>query len=435
MISVVLFAGHEKEARDRISEIRENPLCRDGGLILVDFTPGFALTPWAEAEHVIAFRPKDEKTPFSYGELLTKVQETAPKGDDLYLTTDRFPVTESCLTALTEVFSVEPDLAAVGGIFPDFNYFVQGAVTDASENGIQHTLYLESEVLCIRRAALEELGGVDRALYGKREVLKDWFLQVMRSRKWKMGICERAEHRVVPGCAGREDDVYDADIRHFESKWGVHYVNLVANTNLIDYMLPCDKPVMRVLEIGCSCGATLYSVKERYPNAEIFGCDINAAAVGIASFFSDARVIDLENEELPWPKYSFDCILCGDILEHLLDPQGILRKMRQYLVPGGYVVASIPNLMHITVMENLLKGNFTYTEYGLLDRTHIHFFTFDEIARMFTIAGYRIDEIFYTMPPITKAQEDLIGRLLALNMGAEEFMYRAFQYLLRAAAI
>ena len=99
---------------------------------------------------------------------------------------------------------------------------------------------------------------------------------------------------------------------------------------------------------------------------------------------------------------------------------------------GGCIIASIPNVMHVSVIEQLLQGNFTYTEYGLLDKTHIHMFTYNEIIRTFYEAGYEIEKIGSNKIQMRDEQEKLIDSLLSLGNRTERFMYDTFQFVLRA---
>ena len=85
----------------------------------------------------------------------------------------------------------------------------------------------------------------------------------------------------------------------------------------------------------------------------------------------------------------------------------------------------------LCIIEDLLKGNFTYTETGLLDKTHIHFFTYNEIQKMFQSCGYEITAIDPSVLKITEEQNILIDQLSALN-DTPRFMYETFQYVIRA---
>ena len=89
---------------------------------------------------------------------------------------------------------------------------------------------------------------------------------------------------------------------------------------------------------------------------------------------------------------------------------------------------------NISIMEKLLKGDFTYTETGLLDKTHIHFFTFNEILRLFEAGGYKVENVKTVIYPVSIEQGELIDRLLELQSGASRFMYETFQYDVYAGA-
>ena len=96
---------------------------------------------------------------------------------------------------------------------------------------------------------------------------------------------------------------------------------------------------------------------------------------------------------MPYEEEQFDCVIFGDVLEHLFDPWAVIEKVKPYIKQNGVILASIPNVAHISVLAPLLSGNWTYTEYGLLDKTHVRFFTFNEMLRMFLKAGYSISKV------------------------------------------
>jgi 2-polyprenyl-3-methyl-5-hydroxy-6-metoxy-1,4-benzoquinol methylase len=91
------------------------------------------------------------------------------------------------------------------------------------------------------------------------------------------------------------------------------------------------------------------------------------------------------------PDGAFDCITFNDCLEHLVDPWAVLRCISQKLAHGGCVIASIPNLRFYPVMRGLIfQGDFTYTDQGVLDRTHLRFFTQSGVRAIFAECGYEI---------------------------------------------
>jgi SAM-dependent methyltransferase len=101
----------------------------------------------------------------------------------------------------------------------------------------------------------------------------------------------------------------------------------------------------------------------------------------------DVEQLNLENV---FARERFDVVLLGDVLEHLRAPDRLLRKLPQVLRPFGCLVVSLPNVAHASVRLALLSGDFTYSDEGLLDRTHLRFFTLRSIVALFREAGYEI---------------------------------------------
>ncbi|HEY6836882.1 MAG TPA: methyltransferase domain-containing protein [Gaiellaceae bacterium] len=148
----------------------------------------------------------------------------------------------------------------------------------------------------------------------------------------------------------------------------------------------------RVLEFGCSTGYMSQTLRDRL-GASVVGVELNAAAAELAQahcdrvLIGDAEELDLE-AELGGER--FDVILFADVLEHLRDPAALLRRVRPLVAEGGSVVASIPNIAHASVRLALLAGSFRYREQGLLDETHLRFFTREGIEDLFEGSGYVI---------------------------------------------
>ena len=157
----------------------------------------------------------------------------------------------------------------------------------------------------------------------------------------------------------------------------------------IDYR----KPGVRIMEIGCACGATLLKVRNSNPSADLYGLELNEAAAAIAANF--ARVESGNFEVLVKPEFvgKFDYIIMGDVLEHLVDTDKALQKVHSWLKPSGCLVLSIPNVSHLTVLVNVLQGQWEYEEAGLLDRTHVRFFTLQSIQRCLEKNGFQVRQV------------------------------------------
>lgn len=168
-----------------------------------------------------------------------------------------------------------------------------------------------------------------------------------------------------------------------------------SNVHHIEFeMIPSGSSV---LDIGCHTGILGAALIARKA-ATVVGLDTDADALDVArTRLSSAHLVDIEvpgwAQDLQRLGHTgFDVILFGDVLEHTKDPSSILRSARKLLKPGGRIVVSIPNVAHWRIRIGLLRGNFTYTDSGILDRTHLHFYTRATGRALIKDSGYAIVE-------------------------------------------
>jgi 2-polyprenyl-3-methyl-5-hydroxy-6-metoxy-1,4-benzoquinol methylase len=206
-----------------------------------------------------------------------------------------------------------------------------------------------------------------------------------------------------------------------------------------------EPPFQSVLEIGCGSGATGQAVKQKFPGVTYFGVELDPVSAASARTVLD-RVITGDIEQIDLGHHDvlqnmFDVIICADVLEHLYDPWNVVGTLHRYLRPGGRVIASIPNVQNARVLDNLVGGRWTYCGQGLLDATHIRFFTLHEIRQMFINNGYVVEQMVSScdadMPTGGPWPRDIdLGRLIVKQATADHVQQLfTFQYLLRARAI
>jgi SAM-dependent methyltransferase len=149
-----------------------------------------------------------------------------------------------------------------------------------------------------------------------------------------------------------------------------------------------------ILEVGCANGRLGGHLKQIDHRRKVYGIERNAkAAESARRVLDEVFAIDVEEEDVPLDSGSVDCILYGDVLEHLIDPWEVLRKHRSLLSAGGRVLCSISNIQHHSVVAQILRGDFQYQDAGLLDQTHLRFFTFATAMKLLLDAGYAPDLI------------------------------------------
>lgn len=174
----------------------------------------------------------------------------------------------------------------------------------------------------------------------------------------------------------------------------------------------------KVLDIGCGSALFSLQVKDRN-NAEVWGIELDKEVAKVASVKID-RVLcgdafSLLNE---LPDNYFDCIIFNDVLEHLDDPYSLLKQIKVKLSPNGVIVSSIPNVRFITNLYKLLiKKDWKYEDSGILDNTHLRFFTQKSIIQMYEEAGYKIEKI-EGINPIKNWKFELIN-ILSLGFFAD----------------
>lgn len=223
------------------------------------------------------------------------------------------------------------------------------------------------------------------------------------------------------------------DLDLFHAKWGVS-LNYSFDIRMDLFpLMDLTREGLRVLEIGCACGGTLREIGSRNPTAQLYGVELNENAAAIAAAFAQILTMNVEHLDPADIPERFDYIIMGDVIEHLIEPWTVVRNMRELLVPGGSIITSIPNVAHISNLYKMLCGRWTYEDMGLLDRTHLRFFTKYEIINLFEGADLIVDEIrSKTLPLAEEGMQfrDEILSLRSVHVNPEDL--DTFQWLLRA---
>lgn len=171
------------------------------------------------------------------------------------------------------------------------------------------------------------------------------------------------------------------------------------------------RPGQRVLDVGCGEGGLGRILKEK--GCRVVGIEVEpGAAVEAAKHYERVYVRDMDTFDLPFEGQFFDHIVCADVLEHLRNPWRVLDRLCPLLKPDGRLVASIPNIRNTQTVSQLLCGNFDYTDWGIMDETHLRFFTRTGIEKMLADAGYAVMDIQPKFDPNA-------DRILALWQGHE----------------
>ncbi len=195
----------------------------------------------------------------------------------------------------------------------------------------------------------------------------------------------------------------------------------------------------RVIDFGCATG--YFSQLLAKKGCRVTGVELNPDAAKFAEQYCEQVIVaDLDLVPLAeiLPSHTFDVAIFGDILEHLRDPWKILKETQQLLKSEGYVVASLPNIAHGAIRLALLQGKFEYTALGILDNTHLRFFTRKTVEDLFERSGYFLDiidrtklSVFSEAPLIPHIDKNVFNREIVKQIEQDEEA-ETFQFILRS---
>ena len=412
-------------------------------LVIVDNSSTDGLRDWAAEQEDLSYVLLDEGH-MGWGKAINMVIAELGIDSDLLIMEGHYAVTPGYLKCLQEVLYQSDNVGGISNgvpfhqsIMPDITDYATAVSKAAQQKNLQarQVMMLHHGAILLKKGILGRLGPFEERVDGMPAVIKDYCLRMIVADE-KLMVSPQAllwnMRNSGKSIIHPEDIERGWEQKVLEEKWKMHYFNGSYNENLILQIEADTEARFNVLEIGCDCGATLLEIKNRYSRAGVFGVEINEKAASIAAHFAEVEVNNIEDKSLPFAEGMFDYIIFGDVLEHLHDPLDTLVYCKKLLGDGGCIIANIPNIMHISVMEQLLRGEFTYTETGLLDKTHIHFFTYHEINRIFRQAGYEICDIRSVVLSLSESQNMLIDQLLGMDGRASRFMYDTYQYCVKA---
>lgn len=159
-----------------------------------------------------------------------------------------------------------------------------------------------------------------------------------------------------------------------------------------------EEKCRKILDVGCNKGQILKALDGW--RGVIWGIDKDEAVLKeVAGRYTKVLKIDVDREPLNFHDM-FDAVVFGDILEHTENPRNVILKFLPRLKPGGIMVISVPNFAHWFMRLNLLLGRFNYVERGILDETHLKFFTLKSAREMISKSGLLIERVKATPIPL-----------------------------------
>ncbi len=206
--------------------------------------------------------------------------------------------------------------------------------------------------------------------------------------------------------------------------------------SLVLRMVPVE--CTRYLEVGCAKGKLGSAIKDRNPGSYYVGIELFDEVGQLAKEVLD-KVFISDVEKFDWSLLSgeqFDCIIFADVLEHLIDPARIIKLATSLLTPNGNIICCLPNVAHWSIISGLIRGEWEYSDNGLLDRTHLRFFTLQTFEKLLKEIGFEVYADGRFVHEV-KVNEEIIPVLTAMQVDVNAFMERAntYQFVVRAQRI
>ncbi len=204
------------------------------------------------------------------------------------------------------------------------------------------------------------------------------------------------------------------------------YIDTYTSRCMIFRQVPAGS---KVLEIGCGSGrlANLLTIKKK---CRVYCVEKDPALAAIGkNKCAEIHNIDIETTALPYGHGAFDCIILGNVLEHMKEPSKVLIYLRNYLSKDGFLIYSLPNIVNWHSRLTIFSGKFEYAESGVFDKTHLRFYNLNSAKKLAIDSGYRIVRLEVT-PSIYLYKEKLnflwFGiAVLWKNLFADEFIIQA----------
>lgn len=387
----------------------------------------------------------------------------ATPGNDIFLLNNDTMLTENALFWLRMGLYEKDEIGASGavsncaengqGVSCRFNHpseYLEYGFTNniPMEHPISYRATLISFAMLIKHTAFEKTGLLDERFFPGNYEDSDYCTRLIFN-DYKLVLCKNSFIYHIGGAgfsmleaqnqANSNHHIMEVNYHRYMEKWNIEPIySFFCRTELIDLMHPTDKSAsINCLDIGCACGATLLEIQNRYPNAKLYGIELDPHAASFASHLANVIHGNIETIAFPFD-VSFDYIILGDVLEHLVEPGKLLENLRAHLSDQGIIIASIPNILHFSAISKILMGSFSYSDSGVLDRTHLRFFTLYDSVNLLQNSGYEI----LNFQKLTKRPDndnsvmnDFLNRLTSIPNVVDKEQFYAKQYVFKARPI
>ena len=357
---IILSYNTLEFTRTCIESIRENTLPSSREIVIVDNASSDGSLEWLKEQNDIILRANTENSGFPRG--CNQGVEVASKENDIFLLNNDTLVPPNALFWL-RMGLYESDSVGATGSITNFaaNYQSISFEDDSTENMLryaiannipqkypyQERLHLIGYALLIKRSVYDEVGDLDERFSPGNFEDNDYGVRVIKA-GYKNILCTNSFILHFGSKSfGKKAEAYNklllTNAQKFADKWNLDpFVYFNMQPYLLNLIAEENEANIRVLDVGCACGANNAYIKSYYPNAKMYGVEIKKEAAELASHVADVVCGDVETMELPWEKESFDYIICSNLLAELKAPGETLGVLFKFLKQGGHMILVVP---------------------------------------------------------------------------------------------
>lgn len=456
-VSIVIVSYNSKDMMQAcIKSIRLNNMPESYQLVVVDNASIDGIDEWLENQNdIILISNQDNR---GFGAACNQGIKAALPDNDIFLLNNDTIVPPNAIFWMRMGLYDNNHVGAAGcmsnnavgqNISEQFNSisdYVKYAISNniPESNPYEKKVWLAGFAMMIRRPVIDQIGLLDLR-YGKGYYEDDDIGIRIQNAGYQCILCHNSFifHYGSLSFGKNEDEKIRLSVKNrnvFKEKWGfdIDYYSRARNEIVQFIDDDKDKPI-HVLEIGCGCGATLSRIKYMWPDSDVKGIELVKEVSDIGANNYDIINGNIEcMDVLPYNERYFDYVIFADVLEHLHEPEKVLKKVSRYMKNGASLIVSIPNFMNITVLLPLLKGRLEYKDAGILDKTYVRMFTLYSVVAMLEETGYSVEykgvvngeDVGENVSD--DERHEFINAMHCITGAADMEQFDAYQYVLRA---
>ena len=320
---------------------------------------------------------------------------------------------------------------------------VRDMIPFAQSNNISDASKWEEKVrlvafcMIIKRDVLNKIGNLDEIFTPGNYEDDDICMRITQV-GYKMMLCNDSFIHHFGSSSFNKDyskfsNILNTNRKKFEDKWGFNSnLGSLLKFDVIERINEPKDKLLNILEFDCGLGATLLRLKYMYPKANLYGIETNENVARLSCNILELMNCDFEeNYSMNFKKDKtnfFDYIILGNRLQISKDPFRLLKELKRFLRPGGYIIATIPNLMHHSVIKELLNGNFMYSKTSILNSSYTKFFTLGDIHKIFDECGYINPFVFHYRSELTPEDEKSLSAICSIAGEEMREYFLAYEY-------